>query len=102
MVRRFTRPGLVVRDSYERSQALRARHGRFAKPDDPAAFRADVRRRMQAAEKAALDRGLPRPCWHFRPEEVDAIGFDDSGQLLFKLQDGRVFDDAADPRRLDP
>lgn len=97
MRRRFTRQGYPVRDTFERSQQLRERHGRFGKSADPAAFTTEVMRHMREAEAAALTDGLPRPCWCFRAEEVEAIDFDDNGQVLFILQ-GRVIDDAGEPR----
>lgn len=98
MRRRFTRQGYPVRDTFERSQQLRGRHGRFGKSADPAAFTTEVRRHMREAEAAALADGLPRPCWCFRAEEVEAIDYDASGDVLFRLNDGRVFDANGDPR----
>lgn len=98
MRRRFTRQGYPVRDTFVRSQQLRERHGRFGAPDNTAAHVADVRKKMRAAEQTALGNGLPRPLWSFRAEDVDALDYDASGQLLFHLHDGRVFDDNGDPR----
>jgi hypothetical protein len=97
MRRRFTRQGYPVRDTFERSQQLRGRHSRFGKTADPAAFTTEVRKRMREAEAAAQANGLPRPCWCFRAEEVEAIDFDENGQVLFVLP-GRVIDDAGEPR----
>lgn len=96
MVRRFTRA--LPRDTFEKSVALRARHGRFGMPAGPATHVAEVRKKMRAAEQAALGNGLPRPLWSFRAEEVESIDFDDNGQVLFRLRDGRTFDDNGDPR----
>ena len=97
MRRRFTRQGYPVRDTFVRSQQLRERHGRFAKDADPLAFTNEVKRHMREAEAAARDNGLPRPCWCFRPEEVEGIDFDADGQVLFMLP-GRVIDDTGAPR----
>lgn len=98
MRRRFTRQGYPVRDTFERSQQLRERHGRFGLPVNTAAHATEVRRKMRAAEQAALGNGLPRPLWSFRAEEVDVIDYDASGDVLFRLNDGRVFDANGDPR----
>ena len=98
MARRLTRQGYPVRDTFERSLQLRARHGRYGGPADPADLAAEVRQRMRAAEQAALSSGLPRVVWSFRAEEVGALDLDDNGQTLFRLHDGRVFDDNGDPR----
>ena len=96
MIRRF--PRTPWRDTYEESQTLRARHGRFSKPTSPASLRADVRKRMEDAERRALEGGQLRPVWHFRAEEVARIDFDDDGGVLFELRDGRVFDAIGDRR----
>lgn len=96
MTRRFTRT--PQRDIFAQSQALRARHGRFGTPTNPAAHLAAIRKKMRAAEQAALCNGLPRPLWSFRAEEVGSCDFEENGQVLFRLHDGRVFDDNGDPR----
>lgn len=96
MVRRFTRA--LPRDTFEKSVALRARHGRFGTPANPATHVAEVRKKMRAAEQAALGNGLPRPLWHFKAEEVESIDFDGNGQVIFCLRDGRTFDANGDPR----
>lgn len=98
MARRFTRQGYPVRDTFERSQQLRARHGRFAGSADPVDLAKEVRQRMRAAEQAAQDHGLPRPLWTFRAEEVGVLDLDANGAVLFRLHDGRVFDANGDPR----
>lgn len=99
MARRFTRSGFPLRDSFAQSQALRARHGRFASKQDPEEeLLQRTRRLMREAERDAATAGLPRICWHFNPREVAAVEYIDNGRVLFRLHDGRVFDDGGDPR----
>jgi len=105
----WARSAPTLKDDFAQSAALRARHGRFAKPQasspSETVFPAEVTRLMKLAEQEAGQAGTPRPCNSFTARDVVAIYtyHQDEGEgVWFRLQDGRVFSSQGEPSTTNP